>query len=280
GKFDYILLETTGLADPGNIATMLWSNEELGSDIRLDGIVTMVDSKNLRIQLDEKVPEGQTMNEAQKQIAFADRIVLNKADLVKPDELEDIERIVLDINGTAKVSKSAFAKVDLDSILNISAYADIDPANLSFAAAKGHDAHGHHHIDKNISTIALSAPVRMKWPAVDEWIQELLWDSRVPGSSAEASQSPGMEMLRLKALFLAADFAPVGSEQRISRATVVVQGVREMYDSFVVPEKKASKDSNAMQTCESLYKIVLIGRCLPKEELRSSWKSLLQKAAV
>ncbi|KAJ2852948.1 hypothetical protein J3B02_003350 [Coemansia erecta] len=284
GKFDYILLETTGLADPGNIATMLWSNEELGSDIRLDGIVTMVDSKNLRIQLDEKIPEDQTMNEAQKQIAFADRIVLNKTDLVEEKELKDIEQMVLSINGTAKIFRSTFAKVDLDSILNIGAYSDIDPANLSFAAVKGHDsAHGHHHhhIDKNISTMALNAPARLKWLVVDKWIQELLWDSRVPGSSAETSTSLDMEMLRLKALLLVADFMPVGSEQKIAQTTVVVQGVREMYDSFVVPEKNISKDRNAApQSYESLFKIVLIGRCLPKEELRSSWRKLLQQASV
>ncbi|KAJ2232868.1 hypothetical protein H4R99_005072 [Coemansia sp. RSA 1722] len=279
GKFDYILLETTGLADPGNIATMLWSNEELGSDIRLDGIVTMVDSKNLRIQLDEKIPEGQTMNEAQKQIAFADRIVLNKADLVDVSELENIEQIVSDINGTAKLSRSTFAKIDLDSILNIGAYADIDPANLSFAATKGHNMHGHHHIDKDISTMALESPVRLKWSAVDEWIQELLWDSRVPGCKTEVLETPGMEMLRLKALLLVADFAPVGSEQRISQATVVVQGVREMYDSFVVPEKSTTAQDDT-QTHESLYKIVLIGRCLPKEKLRRSWDMLIQQATT
>ncbi|KAJ1947781.1 hypothetical protein GGF37_000158 [Kickxella alabastrina] len=271
GKFDYILLETTGLADPGNIATMLWSNEELGSDIRLDGIVTMVDAKNIHRQLEEKALSGENMNEAQKQVAFADRIVLNKTDLVGEQDLLDIEAMVLNINGTAKVYRSSFARVDLNTILSIGAYADISPETLPFVR----DAHSHHHIDKTISTMALEAPGRLHWPKVDEWIQELLWDSRVPGGN---STDTAMEMLRLKALLLASDFTPVGGDQIVDQATVVVQGVREMYDSFVVPEKHSP--ASGADNVKSIYKLVLIGRLLPEEHLRESWKLLLQQAAL
>ncbi|KAJ2157053.1 hypothetical protein GGF46_004767 [Coemansia sp. RSA 552] len=253
GKFDYILLETTGLADPGKIAAMLWSNEELGSDIRLDGIVTMVDAKNVHRQLAEKPVEGETMNEVQKQLAFADRIVVNKTDLVGADQLVAIEVQIRDINGAARLARSTFAKIDLDLILSIGAYAGVEPETLPFVR----DSHDHQHIDSSISTVALDAPGVVQWPLVDEWIQELLWDARVPGcDQAEAD----MELLRLKALLQVRDFTPVGGEKSLSSATVVVQGVREMYDSFAVPEQNVppQADSSAEgNSGPSLFKLVL-----------------------
>ncbi|KAJ1783805.1 hypothetical protein LPJ59_006494, partial [Coemansia sp. RSA 2399] len=269
GKFDYILLETTGLADPGRIATMLWSNEELGSDIRLDGIVTMVDAKNVGRQLSEAVPKGETMNEAQKQVAFADRIIVNKTDLVTESELDALEDTLLSINASARVSRSSFARVDLDSVLSIGAYAEIGADTPLFARNSASTGHAHHqHIDGNISTMALSAPERLLWSAVEEWIQELLWDSKVPGTEG----TNGIEMLRLKALLQVSDYTPVGSNETVAQAAVVVQGVREMFDSFAVP----SPDSTS---ASSLYKLVLIGRNLPHENLRKSWSALVASAS-
>ncbi|KAJ1734335.1 COBW domain-containing protein 1 [Coemansia sp. Benny D160-2] len=285
GKFDYILLETTGLADPGRVAAMLWSNEELGSDIRLDGIVTMVDAKHVEKQLAEKVPAGETMNEAQKQVAFADRIVVNKTDLVTDRELAELETTLLSINGSARVLRSSFARVDLDSVLNIGAYAD---PTATAAASTGVEAplfvrnattaHAHHqHIDGNISTMALSAPadLLLSWRMVEDWIQELLWDSRVPGATNE-EPSGAMEMLRLKALLNISDYTPVGEDKVHSQAVVVVQGVREMFDSFVVPPVQ----DPTVDASPSPYKLVLIGRNLPHDSLRRSWDSLVAKAAA
>ncbi|KAJ1900603.1 hypothetical protein GGI09_005094 [Coemansia sp. S100] len=277
GKFDYILLETTGLADPGKIASMLWSNEELGSDIRLDGIVTMVDTKNVERQLAECPPDGETMNEAQKQLAFADRILLNKSDLLDDNALADIELMVREINGTARVERTSYAKVDLNTILNIGAYADVGPETMPFSGSQN----GHHHIDARIRTMALSAPHRLRWSIVDEWIQELLWDSRIPGDDASAQANSEMEILRLKALLLTTDFVPVGSDESFGAATVVVQGVREMYDSFVVPDKETTPevDTDATHTT-GLYKLVLIGREMPEQAVRDSWAQLLSRASV
>ncbi|KAJ2403198.1 hypothetical protein GGI23_000127 [Coemansia sp. RSA 2559] len=269
GKFDYILLETTGLADPGRIATMLWSNEELGSDIRLDGIVTMVDAKNISRQLNEAVPKGETMNEAQKQVAFADRIIVNKTDLATESELDALEDTLLFINGSARISRSLFARVDLDSVLSIGAYAEIGANTPLFARNSASAGHTHHqHIDGNISTMALSAPKRLLWPAVEEWVQELLWDSKVPGTEG----TNGIEMLRLKALLQVSDYTPVGSDETIAQTAVVVQGVREMFDSFAVPSPDSANTS-------SLYKLVLIGRNLPHESLRRSWSALVSSAS-
>lgn len=113
GAFDYILLETTGLADPGNLAPLFWVDDGLGSTIYLDGIVTLVDAKNLIRNLED--PHGQILNEAHEdthgpllttahvQLSHADVIVINKADLVTKDELERVKDRIQSINGLAKV---------------------------------------------------------------------------------------------------------------------------------------------------------------------------------
>ena len=97
GAFDYILLETTGLADPGNLAPLFWVDEGLGSTIYLDGIVTLIDAKNILKSLDEPVPdtvqheehkghEDPVLTTAHLQISHADVIVINKSDLVSEVE--------------------------------------------------------------------------------------------------------------------------------------------------------------------------------------------------
>ncbi|KAJ2548391.1 hypothetical protein GGH95_006447, partial [Coemansia sp. RSA 1836] len=105
---------------------------------------------------------------------------------------------------------------------------------------------------------------------------ELLWDSRVPGSDTSVQASSDMEIFRLKALLLTADFVPVGSDEGFGAATVVVQGVREMYDSFVVPDK----ESDGAVEPTGLYKLVLIGREMPEQALRHSWALLVERAKV
>ncbi|XP_010874441.1 COBW domain containing isoform X1 [Esox lucius] len=102
GKFDYILLETTGLADPGAVASMFWVDSELGSDIYLDGIVTVIDAKFGMQHLMEEKPEG-LVNEAARQVALADLAIINKTDLVSSEELIHITDAVRSINGLVKI---------------------------------------------------------------------------------------------------------------------------------------------------------------------------------
>lgn len=112
GAFDYILLETTGLADPGNLAPLFWVDDGLGSSIYLDGIVTLVDAKNILKSLDdengkvdghEQDEHGPVMTTAHVQISHADVIVINKADLVSEAELQNVKDRITSINGIAKL---------------------------------------------------------------------------------------------------------------------------------------------------------------------------------
>lgn len=113
GKFDYILLETTGLADPGNLAPLFWVDEGLASTIYLDGVVTLVDAKNILRSLDDPAGRidghdedhghGPVMTTAHVQVSHADVIVINKADLVDEHEIQRVRDRVQSINGLAKV---------------------------------------------------------------------------------------------------------------------------------------------------------------------------------
>ena len=124
-RLDHILLETTGLANPAPLASVLWLDEQLESAVKLDSIITVVDAKNLRSQLDEH-RDLSSFPEAYFQIAFADIIILNKVDLVSPEGsggiLEELEQDIHGINSLAEIIHSVKCQVDSSRILNREAY--------------------------------------------------------------------------------------------------------------------------------------------------------------
>lgn len=151
-EFDAIIIETTGLADPSPIIFTFNSNSLLQENFRLDSVVCLVDSKHVAIHLDEKKPDG-NINEAENQIAFSDRIILNKVDLVSPEELEDVEDRIRAINAFAHLIKSERSKVPLSQILSLNSFSleklvEIDPTLMDDEEDDGHvhDEHCGHHI--------------------------------------------------------------------------------------------------------------------------------------
>src|SRR5579859_224958 len=114
-RFDYILIETTGLADPGPVAQTFFVDEEMHDKLELDGIVTVVDAKHIWLHLDDS-------EEAQEQIAFADVLLLNKIDLVPPADLDRLEARVRAMNATVRVHRTGSALIDLDRILRIGGF--------------------------------------------------------------------------------------------------------------------------------------------------------------
>jgi Ni2+-binding GTPase involved in maturation of urease and hydrogenase len=114
-KFDYILIETTGLADPGPVAQTFYMDAEMQERLKLDGVVTLVDARHIWERLADS-------EEAQEQIAFADVILLNKIDLVTPEELAQLEARIRQMNAAAKIYRTQDAVVELDHILNVGGF--------------------------------------------------------------------------------------------------------------------------------------------------------------
>ncbi|MER2529331.1 MAG: GTP-binding protein [Candidatus Competibacter denitrificans] len=127
-KFDRILVETTGLADPGPVAQTFFMDDEIKCQLRLDGVVTLVDCKHIAQHLDDSA-------ECREQIAFADRLVLNKVDLVDTALVDRLESRLRTINGLAKIQRATMAQVDLAQVLDIGGFdlqraLALDPAFL------------------------------------------------------------------------------------------------------------------------------------------------------
>jgi G3E family GTPase len=114
-KFDYIIIETTGMADPGPVAQTFFLDDELKNQFSLDAIVTMIDAKHFELHVD-------SLAEPAEQVAFADLVLVNKTDLVDAATLERIERRIRAINGTAKIHRTKNADVAIDKVLHVGAF--------------------------------------------------------------------------------------------------------------------------------------------------------------
>src|SRR5580692_1692424 len=114
-KFDYVLIETTGMADPGPVAQTFFTDEEVKESFKLDGIVTVVDAKHVELHFDD-------MREVREQIGFADVILLNKTDLVTPAELEKTEARIRKMNPFAKLHRARNAGIAIDQVLDIGGF--------------------------------------------------------------------------------------------------------------------------------------------------------------
>lgn len=114
-RLDGILIETTGLADPGPVAQTFFTDDEMRAAFRLDGIVTVVDAKHIWQHIDDT-------EEAQKQVAFADVLILNKTDLVPPAELDKLEARIRQMNAAARIHRTQNAAIDLAHVLNVGGF--------------------------------------------------------------------------------------------------------------------------------------------------------------
>ncbi|KAJ4291848.1 hypothetical protein N0V90_009744 [Kalmusia sp. IMI 367209] len=269
GDFDYILLETTGLADPGNIAPLFWLDEGLGSSIFLDGIVTLVDAKNLLKSLDEgygddaeKLEErkkedgthdhhGPLLTTAHLQISHADVILINKTDLVSEDELQIVVDRVRSINGLAKLKTTTKSQVpELEGfVLDLHAYDEVTDADLKFAAK------GHSHLDPSITTSTITFPA-LKEDQVDKFdrfLRTILWEDTLPDKQLHDY----FEIHRLK-----------GRIPLVGGKVLLVQGVRNVYD---INEGKATTH------LDNEAKLVLIGKGVGQEAFQQSLLDTLSR---
>ena len=138
-EFDRVVIETTGLADPGPVAQTFFMDDEIAETYLIDSIITLVDAKHAQQQLDDR-------QEARRQVGFADQIFLSKTDLVSEDEKNDLIHRLKHMNPRAPIRAVHFGEVPLSEVLdlrgfNLNARLDIDPDFL-----KEEDAHGHGHV--------------------------------------------------------------------------------------------------------------------------------------
>jgi G3E family GTPase len=259
GKFDGIIVETTGLADPAPVAQTFFMDENIGRKTKLDAVVTVADAKWLTERLKD-APE------AKNQIAFADVILINKTDLVSADELSDVEARIRGINPFAKLHKTERAKIPLDAVLGRNAFdldriLDIEPAFLDsdhddHEQAHGHEDHQHHdheahtngglkhYHEEEIQSISLRTDKPLDPDKFFPWVQDLV-------------QKEGPSILRCKGILAFKD-----DDERF-----VFQGVHMILDG---DHQRPWKND---ETRES--RIVFIGRNLPRELITEGFESCL-----
>ncbi|PRQ50545.1 putative cobalamin (vitamin B12) biosynthesis CobW [Rosa chinensis] len=143
GRFDHIVIETTGLANPAPIIQTFYAEDQIFNDVKLDGVVTLVDAKHARLHLDEVKAEG-VVNEAVEQIAYADRIIVNKTDLVGESDIASLVQRIRNINGMAQLKRTEFGKVNLDYVLGIGGF-DLERIESAIDAEAEKEDHDHHH---------------------------------------------------------------------------------------------------------------------------------------
>jgi G3E family GTPase len=253
GRFDAIVVETTGLADPVPVAQTFFMDDDVRSKTKLDAVVALVDAKHLPLRLKDS-------REAEDQIAFADVVLLNKTDLVTPEELRNVEAAIRAINPTAKIHRTERAGVNLDEVLDRGAFdlsraLENDPHFLDHDEHDhddhdhdhDHHDHDHHHHHGEASPIhdVTVQSVSLRGGELDPkkffpWIEKI-------------TQAEGPNILRLKGILALKD----------DPDRYVIQGVHMIIEG---DHQRAWKDGEKHES-----RLVFIGRELDGERLKRSF---------
>lgn len=237
------------LAKPSPVIETFNSDELVAQHLKLDGVVTMVDCKHARQHLDEVKPRW-VVNEAVEQIAYADRIILNKIDLVSEAELEALTKRVKHINGMAQIKQAKRGVVDMDFVLGVGGYdlerIDSEVEGNTDHCADGHDHHGeHHHVHNSaVSSVSIVSEGTMDLDEVNDWLETLV-------------EEKGEDLYRLKGVISVND----------STGRFVFQGVHSILEGC--PAKPWGDDE------KRINKLVFIGRNLNETALRKAFKGCL-----
>jgi len=263
GKFDAIIVETTGLADPAPVAQTFFMDENVGARTKLDAVVTVADAKWLKDRLKD-APE------AKNQIAFADVILVNKTDLVSPEELREVEGRIRAINPYATLHRTQRSQIALDAVLGRNAF-DLDrilTIEPQFLAGEDHDHHHHdhdhehcddencghdhhhhghglkHYHDEHMQSLALRTDKPLNPDKFFPWVQQLV-------------ATDGPNILRSKGILSFKD-----DPQRF-----VFQGVHMILDGDHQREWRPGEPRES--------RIVFIGRDLPEDKIRKGFESCI-----
>jgi G3E family GTPase len=251
-QFDRVLIETTGMADPGPVAQTFFTDEEVKESFALDGIVTVVDAKHVGLHFDD-------MREVREQIGFADVILLNKTDLVTPAELKETEARIRKMNPMARLYRTEKAGVDLDKVLAIGGFdlkraLELEPDFLKEAEHEHEHEHEHgdheheehapdHHHAEDVTSVGISTPGDLDEAKLSEWLNTLL-------------RTKGQDIFRMKGVL-----AVKGRDKRF-----VFQGVHMLMDGQVDRPWGAEPRHNTL---------IFIGRNLDRRALNEGFKACL-----
>ena len=239
-KLDAVLIETTGMADPAPVAQTFFVDDDVQKHFTLDGIVTLVDAKHVEQHLDDPRPEG-VENEAVEQVAFADRMILNKTDLVVEADLERVEKRLKSMNASAPIIRSTRSAVSVDNVLDLGAFdlkktVEMDPEFLN--------TENEHEHDTTVSSISIVEPRPLDLEAIQRWFNFLLTQK-------------GADLYRMKGILNVAN-----ADERF-----MFQAVHMIFNGqFDEPWAKG-------ETRES--KFVFIGKNLDHDELREGFEKCI-----
>jgi G3E family GTPase len=254
-KFDRVMVETTGLADPGPVAQTFFMDEDIQENFRLDGIVTLVDAKHLEMHLEDS-------KEAREQVAFADLLVLNKIDLVPESDVDALERRIRSMNAMARILRSHKANVPLAKVLDI-----LEPKPGRYAIFTQHTAEelglrleegagqeltptfartfvaGHTH-DDTVTSVGIELPGEVDQDKFNRWLGKLLREQ-----GADIFRSKGILNIR-------------GDDNRF-----VFQGVHMLLDG--------TSDRPWGKKSDRVNQLCFIGRKLDRAALNAGFRSCL-----
>ena len=234
--FDGVLIETTGLADPAPVAQTFFVDDDIVDKYKLDGIITVADAKHITQHLDEEKPEG-VENESVEQIAFADRIMLNKIDLVSEEELKEVESKIKSINRFAPMYHTENSIIDPANLINIGSFdlektLEMDPEFL--------DTEAEHEHDERVTSTSSKFEGALNVNKLERWIGELMRDK-------------GEDLFRYKGVL-----AVKGMDKKF-----VFQGVHMLFGGGFSSEVAPWKEGETREC-----RFVFIGRDLDQEELQ------------
>ncbi|MDE0666241.1 MAG: GTP-binding protein, partial [Acidimicrobiaceae bacterium] len=230
-RIDYILIETSGLADPMPVAQAFFVDDEVLDEVALDAIVTLIDSKHIEQHLDDIRYDG-INSQAVDQIISADRIIVNKVDLVDEATVERIEHRVRKLNQRSEIDRSSYAEVNLDAILGIQAFEISQRAAAEPSFLENHYVHSH---DPDVETFS----VRI----VGELDRGL-----VEAAAREIAADHGADLLRWKGVL-----AIAGNDRRVA-----LQGVHRIFEMH---------DLDRWEGTHRDSRVVFIGKNLDRDRL-------------
>mmetsp|Transcript_30267 Transcript_30267/g.52410 ORF Transcript_30267/g.52410 Transcript_30267/m.52410 type:complete len:396 (+) Transcript_30267:20-1207(+) len=241
-KFDGVIIETTGLADPAPVVQTFFVDETISEMYTLDSVITVVDAKEILDRLAEEKPEG-VENEAVEQVCFADKVLLNKTDLVDEAKLTEIEAELKKLNPTTPIVRCQHAKVSPKELLNIQAFElkrvlDFDPEFL--------DEDQEHQHDDRVSSVSCRIKGNVNQNMLSGWIGRLIQDE-------------GANLYRYKGIL-----AIKGVEEKF-----IFQGVGMIFNGNISEMKWNIPESER----ENIF--VFIGKNLDHEWLKNCFKACL-----